>query len=291
MLTREKNPVASISICLCQFLTRITFVPVVCSQRGAISSLSTLTRSSITDRTPLLTSARFLPTSDAFGRQVVSGGMASRSLLLLFPPPAYRSYRARSVPFPECGNRFLTSQPPKFPARWIPFAKGFVDKHICRWFVSGFVCAPPSALRSRPNPPIVFSRARSCCLPNVSLSASDRLGECENLVESISEVPRLGNPMFLHGRLYLFPVDPYFGTFEREENSARVSSFLSRGCRICVTSATCGTASYEKEKIQRDGDVRGASLFTERLEENTSEGNREAQMTWENIFSWSWGKV
>jgi len=49
------------------------------------------------------------------------------------------------------------------------------------------------------------------------------LGECENLVESISEVPRLGNPTFPHGRRYLFPVDPYFGTFEREENSVLLS--------------------------------------------------------------------
>lgn len=110
-----------------------------------------------------------------------------------------------------------------------------MDKHICLLVCLEFT---PRVSPSR------FRRLFAPPPPPQGEHVSARLGECENLVESISEVPRLGNPTFLHGRLYLFPVDPYFGTFEREENSARLS-FSQRW--ICVTGATCGRCLTKAE--------------------------------------------
>lgn len=91
---------------------------------------------------------------------------------------------------------------------------------------------------------------------------SARLGECENLVESISEVPRLENSTFLHGRLYLFSVDPYFGTFEREENSARLFFFSGLDMRDGSDLRAVSHESGRKERSELDRDDRGAPPFT-----------------------------
>lgn len=88
-------------------------------------------------------------------------------------------------------------------------------------------------------------------------------------------MPRLGNPTFFHGRLYLFPVDPYFGTFEREENSA--FSFSLRAW-ICVTGGDLRAVSHgsgRKERSELDTDDRGIppfAIYAERKFAETTNG-------------------
>lgn len=103
---------------------------------------------------PLLTPVRFLPTIElAFGvREIASGAGMGLLACSLFRRSRVRrridasvSWDCESFPSPN-----LT--PPKFPAHWVPFARGLVDKHICllvlsRVYITQFLShpSPPSS--------------------------------------------------------------------------------------------------------------------------------------------------
>lgn len=120
----------SISVCLRHFLTTTTFVLVIGGD--AISPLSTLTWSSITD------CSRYL-------HPLVSCQLVHLVRVRLFParrvtPPfSLEHSRLSTRPTPRSSTSrksfSQTDTAPKFPARWAPFVKGVVDKRI--WFVSG----------------------------------------------------------------------------------------------------------------------------------------------------------
>lgn len=214
------------------------------SSCGAISPPSTLTRSSITDRArylrPLVFLAHLRLSRLPRRREIASGGMGRRSS---FSPPAPISSSAhRRVRFLESFPRTRYRRNFRLVGSRVQGVP--VDKHICLLVCLEFTPRVPS----RPFPPRLSSFAFVQGRSTSRQLGSVRVGECENLVASIFEAPRLGNPTFLHGRLCLFPVDPYFGTFEREENSARARARLSfsRG-RICVTRATCGRCLAKAE--------------------------------------------
>jgi len=193
---------------------------------------------------PLLTSARFLPTSAPSrvrlfpARQVTPPFSLAVSNTRLSTRPAPRSSTSRK-------SFSQTDTASKFPARWAPFAKGIVDKRI--WFVSGLhsveFLPPPQGLTFFSAP---FSLAR-------------RVWEFSWI--HFFETPRPGNPTFLHGRRYFFPVDPYFGTFEREKNR-RARLFPFPRLWIC-DGRDLRFTSREEQRIKLDKDRDTPFSFTE----------------------------
>lgn len=184
---------------------------------------------------------RFLP---------ITARVSLRRCSFSFPPPtpslvfsALLSLSSRDTKMEIVSGECYVAGLKFFRLIELRFARGFARKRVSTdpsFSPFRFVWARIARARARvissvcrvspPHPPPRVQRR------TVGLSArldfgSARPGsdECENLVESITEVPRHGeNPTFLHGRLYHFPGrDPYFGTLEREENGARARARLS----------------------------------------------------------------
>lgn len=138
------NPIessrTSISVCLRQFLTTATFVLVTTNRCGAISPLSTLTRSSITDCSrylhPLVScQLAHLRARDCFRRD---------GSLLLFPSPSRTPTRpsTRSAPCSSTSRKSLLKLTPRRNFRLVELRlqKG-------SWinaFGLSRVCTPPS---------------------------------------------------------------------------------------------------------------------------------------------------
>lgn len=198
---------------------------------------------------PLLTSARFLPTSAPSRTRLFP---ARRVASLFSVAVSNTRLSTRSAPCSSTSRKSFpqTDTAPRFPARWTPFAKGIVDKRI--WFVSSLHSAEFL-------PRDVF--VQGLTFFSAPFSLARRVWEFSWIY--FFEMPRPGNPTFLHGRRYFFPVDPYFGTFEREKNRrARLFPF-SRGSGYAWARLAFGE-SREEKRIKLDKD-RGTSFSLYRM--------------------------